>query len=413
MAFEFKLPDIGEGVVEGEIISWLIKEGDSVHEDQPLVEVMTDKATVEIPSPRAGVIVKRIGNEGEVVRVGATLVVIDEKGAQPGGGGKPSSASGEGTATASGSAGQADRKSAGASQEAASTSGSGTSARQPATPAIRRLAREMNVDLDSVAGTGPEGRVTREDVEAAARAPRGHPAQTSAAATAGEERIPLRGLRKKIAEKMVRSKQTIPHYTYVEEVDVTSLVELKEKAEEHDSQEKITYLPFIVKAVISGLKSHPLLNATLDEQKQEIVVRKYYNIGIAVATEQGLIVPVLKDADRRSLRDLAADIQRLADEARAGKSRLEDLQSSTFTITSLGPLGGILATPIINYPEVAILGVHRIRLSPCYVGGSIEPRHVMYISLSLDHRVVDGVIGARFAAEVKRLLETPEQLLDQ
>ncbi|HEY2931287.1 MAG TPA: dihydrolipoamide acetyltransferase family protein [Acidobacteriota bacterium] len=412
MAFEFKLPDIGEGVVEGEIVSWLVKEGDAVHEDQPLVEVMTDKATVEIPSPREGVIVRRVGSEGEIVRVGATLVVIDEKGdrSTKAASGAVSDAAIAGKAGSPGGA----QKSARAQQKdtARSRSHADGSTRQPATPAMRRLAREMGVNLDSVAATGPGGRVTREDIEAAVRAAPGRSAGAVTAQT--EERIPLRGLRKRIAERMVRSKRSAPHYTYVEEVDVTSLVELKEKAQEQpDSKEKITYLPFIIKAVVRGLESHPLLNATLDETTQEVVLKKYYNIGVAVATEEGLMVPVVKAADRLSLRDLAANIQRLADDARAGKSRLEDLQGSTFTITSLGALGGILATPIINYPEVAILGVHKIRLRPEYVSGSIEPRHIMYLSLSLDHRVVDGVIGAQFTADVKRLLEAPEQLLDQ
>ncbi len=405
MPFEFKLPDIGEGVVEGEIISWLVKEGDVVREDQPLLEIMTDKATVEIPSPRAGVIVRRIGNEGDVVKVGATLVVIGDKdGASAAPHSKDTPAAQPKAELRTQPAGKPETASAPAASTAASGDGS---SHKLATPATRRLAREMGVDLATVTGTGPEGRITREDLEAAlGRSPK------ISAPPAADERIPLKGLRKRIAEKMVRSKQTAPHYTYVEEVDVTSLVQLRNEAEARAEEKrvKIKYLPFIIKAVVAGLKKYPLMNALLDEQRQEIVLRRQYHIGVAVATDQGLVVPVIKDADSKSIWDIAAEIQRLAEDARRGKSKLEDLQGSTFTITSLGPLGGILATPIINYPEVAILGVHKIRVLPQYIGEVLQPRHMMYISLSLDHRVVDGVIGAQFAAEVKRLLESPALL---
>ncbi|HEY3130822.1 MAG TPA: dihydrolipoamide acetyltransferase family protein [Acidobacteriota bacterium] len=412
MPFEFKLPDIGEGVVEGEIINWLVKEGDAVHEDQPLLEIMTDKATVEIPSPRAGVIMRRIGNEGDLVKVGATLVVIGEKDGEtspvahsretP----TPQAADSTSPRSESRAQPQGESKEASVQTVAAEASGDG-SERKLATPATRRRAREMGVDLSIVTGTGPQGRITREDLEAAATEDK-----RISAPAAADERIPLKGLRKRIADKMVRSKQTAPHYSFVEEVDVTSLVQLRNEAETlaKEKHVKITYLPFIIKAVVAGLKKYPPMNAILDEQAQEIVLRKQYHIGVAAATDQGLVVPVVKGADAKTIWEIAAEIQRLAEDARRGKSKLEDLQGSTFTITSLGPLGGILATPIINYPEVAILGVHKIRLIPRYIDDALQPRHMMYISLSLDHRVVDGVIGAHFAAEVKRLLESPALL---
>lgn len=412
MPFEFRLPDIGEGVVEGEIISWLVKEGDTVREDQPLLEIMTDKATVEIPSPRAGLIVKRIGSEGEIVKVGATLVVIDDKGELAAG---PKTDTQVATAQPLSPAPEKPKSQSQPSLEiekdtarASSSLSSDGSDRKLATPATRRLAREIGIDLATVSGSGPEGRITKQDLETVA----GGGARISTSQTL-EERIPFKGLRKRIAEKMVRSKQKAPHYSYVEEVDATSLVQLRNEAETlaEEKQVKITYLPFIIKAVVAGLKKYPLMNSVLDEERQEIVMKKQYHIGVAVATDQGLVVPVVKDADSGSIWKVAAEIQRLADDARRGKSKLEDLQGSTFTITSLGSLGGILATPIINYPEVAIMGVHRIHVRPEYLDGSLQPRHMMYISLSLDHRVVDGVVGAQFAAEVKRLLESPAQLL--
>ncbi|MBI4457142.1 MAG: 2-oxo acid dehydrogenase subunit E2 [Acidobacteria bacterium] len=404
MPFEFKLPDIGEGVVEGEIVTWRVKEGDLVQEDQPLVEVMTDKATVEIHSPYTGVITRRVGKEGDTVAVGSTLVVIEEMGEaaevqrKEGGRREPLESTAEPPRGP-------DLISPGSGIAATPGEGATLPARKLATPATRRLAREMGIDLTAVTGTGTEGRITKEDLQVAA-------ATKGVAPSGTEERIPLIGLRKRIAEKMVRSRRSAAHYGYVEEVDVTALVQLHKEAEPlgESKHVKLTYLAFIVKASLAGLKKYPFMNATLDEEKQEIVLKNYHHIGIAVATDRGLIVPVVKDADRKSIWEIAADIQRLAEDARHGRSKLEDLQGSTFTITSLGPLGGILAMPIINYPEVAILGVHKIRVRPEYVGDVLEPRHMMNISLSIDHRVVDGMVGAQFAAEVKRLLESPALL---
>jgi pyruvate dehydrogenase E2 component (dihydrolipoyllysine-residue acetyltransferase) len=383
MPFEFKLPDIGEGVVEGEVVRWLVKEGDVLKEDQPMVEVMTDKATVEIPTPRAGKVARLCFQVGDKVPVGATMIVLD----------------GEGGPTAAPAPAKAAPSAAAPSAPAAIAA-----ADVQATPAVRKLAREKGVDLSRVRGTGPGGRISAEDVERAAKG--GAPAATAAdAADAADVRIPFRGLRRRIAENMARSKHTAAHFTYVEEADVTELVRLREKA-----GGQITYLPFVVKAVVAGLQKYPMMNAVLDEQAGEIVHKKRYHIGVAAATAEGLVVPVVRDADKKTLRDIAAEIAALSERARAGKLQPADLGGSTFTITSLGLLGGVLATPILNYPEVAILGVHRIRKRPAVFEGQIAIRDLVNLSVSIDHRVVDGHEGAQFLAEVIRILESPGPL---
>ncbi len=426
MAYEFKLPDVGEGVVEGEIVRWLVKEGDVVSADQGLIEIMTDKATVVIPSPRAGRIAKTVGKEGEIILVGKTFVVIEEGNGSPAPAGRPAPAGGQKaapapalkTASAAGPPPKAAPPPAAAATAAAVTATAATSARDIlATPATRRLARELEVDIARVTPTGPRGRITHDDVRrfaggetAAAAAPPG--AAPPPSATGAEERQPLRGLRKKIAEKMVQSKFTAPHYTYVEEVDVTDLVRLRSAAQKLAEEKgvKLTYLPYVIKALIAGLKRFPLVNATLDDAAGEIVLKRYYHIGIATSTEKGLMVPVVRDADRRSLLDLASEIDRLARGAREMSLAPHELSGSTFTITNLGPLGGVLATPIINHPEVAIMGIHKIRRRPVYEGEALVPRDLMNVSMSFDHRVVDGAIGAEFTQHVVRYLENPNLL---
>jgi pyruvate dehydrogenase E2 component (dihydrolipoamide acetyltransferase) len=310
-----------------------------------------------------------------------------------------------------------------------------------AAPATRKLARELGVDLGQVSGSGPRGRVTQEDVRSFAESRRSAPRSPSPSAprresdvppptvvgrssapqpsyqpSAGgplEERIPLRGVRKRIAEAMHLSKSTAAHFTYVDEVDVTDLVNLRQGARAIGEQRgvKVTYLPFIMKAILSALREYPMLNATMDDQRGEIVVKRYYNFGIAVDTDSGLIVPVVKDVDKKSILRIAQDVQELADRARQGKSRLEDLQGGTFTITNAGNIGGLFATPVINYPEVAILGVHKIAKRPVVKDGAIVVRDIMYLSISLDHRVVDGAVGARFMNHVIQFLEDPKLLL--
>jgi pyruvate dehydrogenase E2 component (dihydrolipoamide acetyltransferase) len=437
MPFEFKLPDIGEGIHEGEIVKWLVKEGDIVREDQPMVEVMTDKATVEIPAPRAGKILKLNAKEGETVKVGSVLVIIEELSeAKPEPQKTPPPAPprhGEGSSPLPLREGDQEvRSEATAAAGAAPPPPSPTPApaqRILATPATRKLARELGVDIAQIQGTGPGGRVTDEDVRRFATArtapsPTPSPAPTPPPPTAPafapgavvtdrrEERIPLRGIRKRIVEHMHQSKTTAAHFTYVDEVDMTELIQVREQMKPLAEQKgvKLTYLPFIVKASVAAFKEMPILNASIDEAKGEIVIKKYYNIGIATATDEGLIVPVIKDADRKSLLEIAMEIERLAKAAREGKIALSDLQGGTFTITSLGALGGLFATPIINYPEVAILGIHEIKKRPVVRDNQIVIRDIMYVSLSFDHRLIDGDVGARFCKKIISYLENPKLL---
>jgi pyruvate dehydrogenase E2 component (dihydrolipoamide acetyltransferase) len=441
MEFNFYMPDIGEGVVEGEIVSWKVKEGDRVKLDQPLVEVMTDKATVELPSPRAGTISKIHYKDGEICPVGKVLVVIQEDAAAaaaadarpPGGNGhgQPAAPPAHGAPPAASGAHHAASGAHGApaapQASAAIQVVDATAQRERvlATPATRRLARELGVPLGSVPATGKHGRVTSDDVRryqtdggAPAPAPAAPGARPAApppvsipkpAAGYEEERIPLRGVRKRIAEAMARSVHTAAHFTYVEEIDMTELVAVRERAKARAAERgvKLNYLPFILKAAVSGLKKWPQLNASLDEATQEIVRKKYYHVGIAAQGPQGLAVTVLRDADRRSIFELSREIDRLGEAVRTGTATRDDLTGSTFTITSLGKLGGVLATPIINFPEVAILGVHKIEERPAVRGGQIVARHLMNLSISVDHRLADGWDGAMFLQEVKALLEDP------
>ncbi len=412
MSFEFRLPDIGEGVVEGEVVRWLVKVGETVREDQPMVEVMTDKATVEIPSPKAGRIVEINAPEGKLCQVGQVMVKIDVGG--NGSATKPLSAPAPSSAHA-----------AAPSKIEVVTPGLAPSAgaRVLATPATRKLARELNVDLATVGGTGDHGRVTKADVLARAQggqaAPSKSPSPTSAArpapapiavaAVAGDERIPFRGVRKKIAENMHRSKSTAAHFTYVEECDATELSAVRSRAKKRAEERgiKLSFLPFLIKAVVAGLKKYPIVNSTLDETTQEIVLRKQYHIGVAAATADGLIVPVLKDADRKSIFEIARELETLSEKTRTGKATRDDLTGSTFTISSLGALGGVLATPIINFPEVAVLGVHKMKQTPVVRDGQIVIRDIMNLSVSLDHRIVDGYEGALFLQHVIELLQDP------
>ena len=388
MPYQFRLPDIGEGIVEGEVVRWLVRIGDEIEEDQPMVEVMTDKATVEIPSPVKGRVVEHGGNEGDVVQVGSVLVVIDT--------GKDEALSRPVQAAAH----PPPHRRAIARRR--------KTARVLATPAIRRLAKQMKIDLERVRGTGPGGRITREDLT---RAQAPAPAAATAPAAAGPtDRIPYRGIRRRIGDHMVQASNQAPHFTYVEEVDVTELVRMRQRAQgtEEFQGVRLTYLPYILKALGHELKRHPWLNARLDLDAGEIELRKYYNIGVATQTEEGLMVPVIKDVDRKSLPRLAREISEVSRLAREGSLKLEHLQGSTFTVTSLGALGGIVATPIVNYPEVAILGVHKIAARPVVRSGRIVIREIMHLSLSQDHRVVDGAVGARFLQDVIARLESPE-----
>jgi pyruvate dehydrogenase E2 component (dihydrolipoyllysine-residue acetyltransferase) len=335
MAYEFKLPDLGEGVREGEIARWLVEVGQEVGEDDPLVEIQTDKTTVEIPSPAAGEVARILVEEGEVVPVGTPLVLI----------------------------------------------GSDAAASEPrkpqATPLVRKVAAGLGVDLAEVRGSGPGGRITEEDVRAAS-GPR-----------EGERREPLRGVRRQIAEHLARSHREVPAVTVVEECDFTALSE---------SRGERSYLPYVIEDVVSGLKAFPELNATL--AGNEIVYWERYDIGLAVQTDEGLVVPVIRAADEKSLDELAAESERLAADARSGSLAPEELRGSTFTVTSPGRLGGLFATPLVNHPEVAILGLHRIAPRPAVVEGEIVVRQIGWLSCTFDHRVVDGARATEFLLAV-------------
>lgn len=417
MSFKLELPDIGEGIVEAEIQQWFVKVGDAVIEDQPLVEVMTDKATVTIPSPKRGTIVRLFWKEGDLAKVHAPLVELQLEGEAPAAKAAPIAAAPVAAPVA------APAVSAVASNVGLEPSAA-NGRKALAAPAVRAMARELGIDLNAVAGTGPGGRVTKDDVAHVRAGGRdGHlrgagpsaPAPIAIAPSPGEERIPLRGVRRKIAENMARSKRTAAHFTFVEQCDATELVKLKARLAEAAKAEgtKLTFLPFIVKATVAALKKFPQLNAALDEERSEIVRKKHYDIGIASATEAGLTVPVIRGADRLSLVALAKEIERLAEGTKSGRVRPEDMGNSTFTITSLGALGGMFATPVLNHPEVGILGIHRIRPTPVVRDGQIVARDVMHVSLTSDHRVVDGHEAAAFTYEVIRYLEDPNLLFLQ
>ena len=465
--FEFKLPDIGEGVSEGEIVGWLVHVGDSVAENQDMVEVMTDKATVTIGAPKAGKVVEVRGGEGDTVPVGTVLVVLEvggeaSAGATPKVSEKPAAAEPQKPerkeqaqpepaeekrppSVVASAVGDIKDVLPGVPRAPRIAADDYRNEKPRASPATRKLAREHGLDLRRVRPSGEGGRVTREDVEqfagagaaGVAQVPSGGAAHTSvtirpasgngageaqpaAKPTAprpqeegGDQRVPIRGLRKRIYENMARAKHTAAHFTYVDECDVTELKRMREGAKAAAASEgaSITYLPFIVKAVVAALKRHPTLNCVVDDAAMEMVLRSTYDIGIAVATEAGLMVPVLRGADRLTVLDVAREIERLSSEARAGKTRREDLGGSSFTITSLGKDGGLFATPVVNYPEVAILGVHQIKRRPVIRGDQIVPGNVMLLSLSFDHRIIDGHVGAAFAQEVIKFLEAPERLL--
>ncbi len=406
MVKDFKFPDVGEGITEGEVVKWLVKEGDVVKEDQPLLEVETDKAIVEIPSPWSGKVMKIHAGEGEIVKVGQTLVSIGEEG--------------EEEAKAAAEPAEPERRPSygivGELEVAEEEAEEMPPPRVLATPKVRKLAKELGVDLSMVKGTGKGGRITEEDVRRAREAEKEKKPAVKVTRKYDLygyiERVPLRGIRRATAKKMTEALK-IPHVTHMDEADVTELVEVREKVKKEVAHlgVKVTYLPFIIKAVIEGLKAHPYLNAVLSEDGEEIILKKYYNIGIAVDIEDGLIVPVIKGADQKSIVDLAKEIARLAALARKRKLDLAELKGGTFTITNIGIIGGTHATPIIHAPEVAILGVGRIVERPRIVDGKVVAKQILPLSLSFDHRVIDGAEAARFLNEVIMHLEKPEILM--
>jgi pyruvate dehydrogenase E2 component (dihydrolipoamide acetyltransferase) len=404
---DFALPDLGEGVAEAEIDRWLVEEGQQIGEDDPLVEVITDKATAEIPSPFAGVVSRIHVQSGQVVPVGTVLVTIGEPGAATEDG-----ALGAGTAVMSEpQTTEGPKTSADGGRETESPQTAGL-----AMPPIRRLARELEVDLSTVTGSGPGGRILREDVEAAAAgapapvAPE-HVSTGSEPASAGGRREPFRGVRRRIAERMLQAHLAVPPVTHVEECDVTELDATRQLANERSPEEvHLTFLPFIVKAVVQGLKDHPAMNASLDEAAGEIVFHDHYDIGIAVDAPAGLVVPVIKDADKKRLRAIASEIERLSAAARDGSLSNADISNGTFTVTSPGPFGGLMATPIVLHPQSAILGVHRAGDRAVVRDGQIVIRKMMNMSVTFDHRILDGMTAARFILDVVKLLEHPAVL---
>jgi len=415
MPFEFKFPDIGEGLTEGEIVHWLVKEGDEIKEGQPLVEVETDKALAEIPSPKTGVILKLLAKEKEIVKVGQVIVIFGEKGealAPPPP--KPISVGVVGELE------EAPEETPSVEAKASVERPALVSLHALATPAVRGLAKEMSVDIGKVTGTGPEGRVMERDIRQAAEA-KEKPAEAVERPKKVKkydlygyvDRIPLRGVRRSIAKAMVKSKYTAPHVTATEEADITALWQLREKEKKTAEKKgiKLTILPFIMKAVIAGLVDHPYLNATLDDENEEIILKKYYNIGVATDTSEGLMVPVVKNAKDKSIFQLAEELSQLAEKARGRTIDLADLKGGTFTITNYGAVGGMFGTPIINYPEVGILGIGKVKDMPVVREGKIEIRKILFLSLSFDHRVVDGAEAARFLNTVIEHLEDPTLIL--
>ena len=415
MPYEFKFPDIGEGLTEGEIVRWLVKEGEEIKEGQPLVEVETDKALAEIPSPRTGVILKIVAKEKEIVKVGQVIVIFGEKGeilaAPPP---RPKSVGVVGELE------EAPEEISAVAAKAEPVRLALVSEHALATPAVRALAKELGVDINKMKGTGPEGRVLERDVRQVAEGKEKPMEEVKKPVKVKKydlygyvERIPLRGVRRSIAKAMVKSKYTAPHVTTMDEADVTELWKIREKEKKAAEKKgiKLTILPFIIKAVIAGLMEHPYLNATLDDENEEILLKKYYNIGSATDTPEGLMVPVVKNAKDKSILQLAEDLTKLAEKARNRTIDLADLKGGTFTITNYGALGGIYGTPIINYPEVAILGVGKIKDMPVVEDGKIEIRKILHLALSFDHRVVDGGEAARFLNTVIARLEDPDLIL--
>ncbi len=424
--YVFELPEIGEGVVEGEIVKWLAQEGEFIDVDQPLCEVMTDKANVEISSPKAGVIKALHGSPGDIVSVHAPLVDIDtdaSQGAKPAAKPKKAEAPKAAPAPKAAAAPPAPKPAPAAPAPAptAAKAAPATTGKTLASPAVRSHAREQGVNIQSVAGTGKAGRITKADIDAfvahpsALKAPPAidfKPVEGTGYPRA-DEAVKIIGLRRKIAEKMVEAYRTIPHFTYVDEVDATRLVNLRNALKDDAAARgvKLTYLAFIIKAVARVFQDFPTINAVMNEADLSLTVRGEINIGIATDTEAGLYVPVIKNVESKGLLQVAHEVVDITDRTRAGKAQLSDFQGGTFSITSVGNIGGRFATPIINHPQVAILGVNQIHDRPMVIDGRVEARKMMYLSPSFDHRVIDGAVGARFVSALKNILEKPEVML--
>jgi len=385
MPYEFKLPDLGEGISEAEIRKWLVKEGDEISEHQNVLEVETDKAVVEVPSPKAGKVLKLNKEEGDTAKVGEVLMTIAEKGEE-------------------------EKAPVQEEKRKESVTVVGVLPEAPeetvlAAPAVRAFAKEMGIDLKGIKGTGPGGTITKEDVLKRKAPPEKKPEDEFGPV----ERVPLRGLRKTIARNLLRTQKITASVTVMEEADITELWELREREKKALAERGIhlTFLPFMIKAAQHALAGHPRLSASMDEEREEIILKKYFNIGIAVDTPEGLMVPVVRDVEKKKIIELAEELQRLAERARERKIGMEELKGSCFTITNYGHFGGTFATPIINYPDSAILGMGRIAEKPWVREGNIEIRKILPLSLTFDHRVTDGADASLFLMKLVKYIEDP------
>ncbi len=451
MPREFRLPDLGEGIAEAQIVRVLIKPGDNVAEDQYLMEVETDKAAVEIPSPYSGVATNVHVKEGQTVNVGQVVVTFDD-----GAGGTKTAAAAPAKVEAAPPPAQAKPAAATpppparpapapapapvAHRTEAPAAGGNNRTSAPAAPAIRKLAREMGIDIDTVNGSGPGGRITKEDLDrhsaggGQSSAPARGSAPTSSATAAPQprphvptgpvggivdadkwgsvRRVPLSQIRKTIAAQMARSAYTIPHVTHGDEADITELEKVRKQLNEAtDNNPKLTVMAFVIRALCIALRRHPIFNSSFDDQGGQIIYKDYINVGIAVDTERGLVVPVIRNADQLSLRGIGDALKAMSDRARANQFSIDDLRGGTFTITNVGALGGTFSTPIINFPEVAILGLSRSKQVPYLRNGQLAEKTMMPVNLSFDHRATDGANSARFTRDIIEFLEMPTKLL--
>ena len=427
----FRLPDVGEGIAEAEIVEYLVKVGDQVKADQPVVRIETDKAVVELPAPVAGKVVEIPNEPGSTVKVGDALLIIETEAAakkeKPEAEEKPKPAAKKEMAEAEEEREPKRKKAEAEEREETPAKVAPEAPRVLATPHTRRLARELKVDINAVKGSGSHGRITDDDVrKAVEKAPSAPPKAPTAAAiqapaTAGfdfekygpTKRVPLKGVRKRIAEVMVRSVSTIPHVTHFDEADVTDLMDVveRERSLAERRKVKLTILSFLAKACAASLKEHPILNASLDEETGELVYKDYYHMGFATDTDAGLMVPVVRDVDKKSILQIAGDLQELSRNARERTIELESLRGGTFTITNIGSIGGSWATPIILHPQVAILCSMRAVPKPVVRDGQVVIRTMMPLTLSFDHRVLDGATAGRFVNFVMDLLQDPMRML--
>jgi len=415
MAYEFKFPDVGEGITEGTIVKWKVKEGDSVKSDQILAEVETDKAVVEIPSPKNGIILRLYHKDGDTINVGEVITIIGKKGEKV-----PSKKPDHYTGSVVGFLEEAKEESR-QSKKKIPISKPGEE-KIKAAPIVRKFAKMLNVDLAVIKGTGPNGRITEHDVKGQVKMDKSEPVKTNAKPSFKKtkkydmfgyvDHVPLKGIKKITAEKMREAVSNDALLTHHDHVDVTDLSKVRKKEKEKAAKKKIhlTYLPFIIKAVIQAIKKHPFVGSSVEGD--EVIVKKYYNIGVAIDTPDGLIVPVIKGADQKKLFGLATEVNNFVDKAKSRKIDLMDLKGGVFTITNIGVIGSTYFTPIVNYPESCILGTGRIEDKPVVIDNKIVIRKIMPISFTYDHRVLDGAEAARFMNDLKNLLEKPSSLTD-